>query len=281
MADVPGAAAVARALTIAGSDSGGGAGIQADLKTFAALGVYGMSAVTAITAQNTLGVAAAQALDPSLVRAQIQAVREDLGVDATKVGMLANEGIVRAVAAAIADGGLGPVVVDPVMLSKSGHPLLEAEAARALREDLVPLAFVLTPNLPEAAALLGCAMEDLHSPQERRAAAASLQRLGARHVVLKGGHAPRDEEPDLALDVWYDGEDWRELRSSWVRTRHTHGTGCTFSAAITAGLARGLPLERALDDAKRYVSWAIAHAPGLGRGSGPLQHFGWPGPEAS
>jgi len=270
----------ARALTIAGSDSGGGAGIQADLKTFCAFGVYGMSALTAVTAQNTLGVSAVLALAPDLVRRQIDAVRDDIGVDATKTGMLATAAVVGEVARALARGGLGPVVVDPVMVSKHGDPLLEASAREALRTDLLPLADVLTPNLPEAAALLGCDLEDLRDAPARRQAAAALAALGPRHIVLKGGHI-RDtgEEDEEAVDLWYDGRDLVELRSPRVRTRHTHGTGCTFSAALAAGLARGWPVGRAVREAKAFTAWAIAHAPGLGSGSGPVNHLQtWGGP---
>ena len=261
-----------RALTVAGSDSGGGAGIQADLKTFVAFGVHGMSAITAVTAQNTEGVRAVAALDPELVVAQIEAVRDDLGVDAVKTGMLADAGIVRAVAACVRSGGLGPLVLDPVMRSKSGAPLLQPEACAALREELVPLAAVLTPNLPEAAALLGCDARDLAEAEGRRQAAVALHRLGPAHVLLKGGHAP-DDTAGTAVDLWFDGRVYRELSGPRLQTRHTHGTGCTLSAAICACLARGMPLEDAMVAAKDFVNWAIAHAPGLGRGSGPLDHL--------
>lgn len=259
----------ARALTVAGSDSGGGAGIQADLKTFAAFGVFGMSALTAVTAQNTLGVQAACALAPSLVAAQIASVRDDIGVDAVKTGMLANAAIVRTVAAAVRAGGLGPLILDPVMVSKGNVPLLEPEAMAALRQDLLPLAEILTPNLPEAAALLGCDVGELRTVEARRRAAAELHALGPRHVLLKGGHA---SDPAAAVDLWYDGLRCTELRGPRIQTRHTHGTGCTLSAAICAGLARGMPLGQALEAAKDYVTWAIAHAPGLGAGHGPLCH---------
>lgn len=265
----------ARALTVAGSDSGGGAGIQADLKTFAAFGVYGLSALTAVTAQNTVAVDAVAVLEPALVLAQMHAVRRDIGVDATKTGMLGSAGIVAAVAAAIRAGGFGPLVVDPVMVSKGNAPLLAPEACTALREELIPLADVLTPNLPEAAALLGCALGDLAGDDARRGAAADLRRMGARHVLLKGGHAPEADggEDGEAVDLWYDGATFRYLSAPRIRTRHTHGTGCTLSAAICAGLARGLPVGSALQAAKAFVSAAIARAPGLGRGHGPLGHL--------
>jgi hydroxymethylpyrimidine/phosphomethylpyrimidine kinase len=267
--------AIARALTIAGSDSGGGAGIQADLKTFAAFGVFGMSAVTAVTAQNTMGVSGVAVLAPDLVAAQIDAVRQDIGVDAVKTGMLANAAIIATVAAAVRRGGLGPLVVDPVMLSKHGEQLLASEASAALRDELLPLADVLTPNLPEAARLLGCAVSDLRGDSARRQAAESLRAMGPHHVVLKGGHAS-DADGDVpaeSVDLWFDGAVHRELRARRVATVHTHGTGCTFSAAIAAGLARGLAVADALAAAKEFVTWAIAHAPGLGRGRGPLSHF--------
>lgn len=261
--------AAPRALTIAGSDSGGGAGVQADLKTFTAFRVFGMSALTAVTAQNTLGVRSWEAVPATLVRAQIEAVREDLGVDATKVGMLGAADAVRAVADALRGGGLGPVVLDPVMVSKGGDVLLRPDAVRALREELLPLADVLTPNLSEAAALLGCDARELSDPPARRQAARALAALGPRCVVVKGGHAAGGE----ALDVWWGPEGSGELSGPRYETRHTHGTGCTFSAAVAAGLAHGWPLSRALRVAKAFVAWAIAHAPGLGRGHGPLQHL--------
>lgn len=268
-------AGLPRALTIAGSDSGGGAGIQADIKTFSAFGVFAMSAITAVTAQNTLGVSAVTALDPALVRQQIEAVRADIGVDAVKTGMLANAAIVREVAATLRGGGCGPLVVDPVMVSKHGFPLLEADAREALRAELLPLATVVTPNLPEAAVLLGCELDQLRAAAARRQAAVALAALGPRHVVLKGGHSAEtgaEADPD-AVDLWYDGRGIVELRAARLETRHTHGTGCTFSAAIAAGLARGWAVERALREAKAFVSWAIAHAPELGAGSGPLNHL--------
>ncbi len=266
-------AAMPRALTIAGSDSGGGAGIQADIKTFTTFGAFAMTAVTAVTAQNTLGVLRARAMPPTMVSAQISAVRDDLGVDATKIGMLATGAIVRVVTRALRAGGLGPVVLDPVLASTSGAALLDPGAIAALRE-LLTLVDVCTPNVPEAAVLLGCAEAELQEPEARRHACAALRQLGPAHVVLKGGHVRHAQE---AVDIWYDGEGWRELRAPWVCTRHTHGTGCSFSAAVAAGLAQGRALGEALADAKAFVAWGIAHAPGLGRGTGPIQHLGYPG----
>lgn len=253
------------ALTIAGSDSGGGAGIQADLKTFAAFGVFGTSAVTAITAQNTRGVTAAMALDPALVVAQIEAIASDFAVAATKIGMLANTDIIAAVADAITRLSLPNVVIDPVMVAKGGDHLLEASAVAALRERLIPLAAVLTPNVPEAEALTGI---EITSTSGQREAAAHLVRLGARVVIVKGGHLP-----GRAIDIWTDGTRTVELDADRIETPHTHGTGCTFSSAIAAGLALGDDLEAAARRAKAYVTGAIRHAPGLGSGHGPLHHF--------
>lgn len=252
------------ALTIAGSDSGGGAGIQADLKTFAALGVYGTSAVTAITAQNTLGVSAVAALDPALVVAQIDAVATDLTPRATKVGMLANAAIIEAVADTITRHALAQVVVDPVMVAKGGDHLLEASAVAALRAQLVPLADVLTPNIPEAEALTGLT---IRTTGDMQAAATRLIAMGARSVVVKGGHL---EGP--AIDIWHDGTRWEEFSAARLQTPHTHGTGCTFASAIAAGLAHGLEPVAAIRAAKAYVTGAIRHAPGLGGGHGPLHH---------
>jgi len=253
------------ALTIAGSDSGGGAGIQADLKTFAAFGVYGTSAITAITAQNTRGVVTAQAMDPALVVAQIEAVASDFLLAATKIGMLANTAIIEAVADAITRLSLPAVVLDPVMVAKGGDHLLEVSAVTALRKRLIPLATVLTPNIPEAEALTG---HRVASVADQREAAVRLIGLGARIVVVKGGHLP-----DRSIDVWYDGTQFIELDAERIDTPHTHGTGCTFSSAIAACLAIGDSPELAARRAKAYVTGAIRHAPGLGHGHGPLHHF--------
>jgi hydroxymethylpyrimidine/phosphomethylpyrimidine kinase len=257
-----------RALSIAGSDSGGGAGIQADLKTFTALQVYGMSALTAVTAQNTLGVQAVHLLPPELVVRQIDAVCDDIGVDAAKTGMLGERAIVEAVALAVREHHVPHLVVDPVMVSKGGQALLQPEAREALRRQLLPLAEVATPNLPEAAALLGTdrVPADL---REQREAARRLHDLGPRWVVVKGGHG----EGELAVDVAYDGQAFLELRRPRLQTRHTHGTGCTFSAAIAAHLAQGWPVPAALEAAREFIQWAIAHAPGLGAGHGPTNHL--------
>lgn len=259
-----GAIHVPRALTIAGSDSGGGAGIQADLKTFAALGVYGLSALTAITAQNTKGVYAAQNLAPELVEAQIDAVLEDIGADAAKSGMLSNAAIIEAVAARVRTWNLR-LVLDPVMRAKGGDPLLQPDAVETLRRVLLPLAEVVTPNLPEAEILVGRGIETL---DDMRAAAQAIHALGPRHVVVKGGHLAA--EP---VDIYFDGMHFVELRAERIETRHTHGTGCTFSAAIAAYIARGLPVAAAIAQAKHYITEAIRHAPGIGHGHGPTGHF--------
>jgi hydroxymethylpyrimidine/phosphomethylpyrimidine kinase len=254
------------ALTIAGSDSGGGAGIQADLKTFAAHGVYGTSAVTAITAQNTLGVTAWEAVSSDLVTAQIEAVASDIGVDAVKIGMLANAAIVEAVGAAVASLDLPRVVVDPVMVAKGGAKLLDDEAVDAMKAELLPRALVVTPNVLEASALAGIPVRNV---DDARAAAERIAALGAAAVIVKGGHLPGAD----AIDVFFDGQAFVELRAPRIETRHTHGTGCTFSSAIAANLALGRPLGEAVARAKAYLTDAIGHAPGLGAGHGPLGHF--------
>jgi hydroxymethylpyrimidine/phosphomethylpyrimidine kinase len=251
------------ALTIAGSDSGGGAGIQADLKTFTAHGVFGTSAVTAITAQNTLGVTAWQAVPADLVTAQIEAIAGDIGVDGVKTGMLANAAIVEAVAAAIESLDLPRVVVDPVMIAKNGARLIDDEADGTMVAELVPRAYLLTPNAAEAEALAGIPVRTLDDARE---AAKRIAALGPRAVIVKGGHLDSAD----AIDIFYDGRDLVELRADRIATRHTHGTGCTFSSAIAANLALGLPLGEAVAKAKTYLTEAIRRAPGLGRGHGPL-----------
>lgn len=254
------------ALTIAGSDSGGGAGIQADLKTFAALGVYGASAITAITAQNTIGVTAVQALAADLVTAQIEAVAGDMPPDAVKTGMLANSAIVEAVAAAIASLELPSVVVDPVMIAKSGDRLFDHEALAALKSELLPRARVVTPNVPEAEVLADMKIATL---DEAREAARRIHKLGAAAVVVKGGHLPGDD----AIDLLFDGRTFTEFRAPRIDTRNTHGTGCTFASAIAAHLAHRRELTEAVRMAKGYVSGAIEHGLAIGQGHGPLNHF--------
>ena len=255
-----------RVLTIAGSDSGGGAGIQADLKTFGALGVFGTSAVTAVTVQNTVEVGRIQPIDPEVVAAQIDAVASDIGVDAAKTGMLWSVEIIEAVAAAVKRHRLPNLVVDPVTISKTGARLLKEEAIAALKRRLVPLADVVTPNLPEAEELSGSSILDAEGVRE---AARRIHGLGARLVVIKGGHA---EGPNV-VDLYYDGRDFQELKAERVQTRSTHGTGCTFSAAIAAYLAHGLPPLEAVSRAKEYLTAALRAAPEIGKGIGPLNHF--------
>ncbi len=253
------------ALTIAGSDSGAGAGIQADLKTFAALGVYGTSAVTAITAQNTVGVRAVEEAPPALVAAQIDAVLEDIGADAAKTGMLASVAIIATTAGRIRAHALTRLVVDPVMVAKSGDRLLREDAVCALRTELLPLALVVTPNLPEAETLSGVSIGSRASLED---AARRIAALGARYVLIKGGHAPGDP-----VDLLFDGRAFHEYRGARIDTTSTHGTGCTLSAAITAYLARGLPVEDAVGRAKEYVVAAMRAASPIGRGHGPLHHL--------
>ncbi len=257
---------IPRALTIAGSDSGGGAGIQADLKTFAALGVYGASAITALTAQNTVAVTRVEEASPGMVTAQIDAVLDDLGADAIKTGMLGSAAIVEAVAAALARRAPARLVVDPVMVSKSGAPLLRDDAVEVLLRRLLPLALVVTPNLPEAARLTG---RPVGSMDERRAAARMIAAAGPRLVVVKGGHAAGDE----VIDLVFDGREFEEVRGPRIDTRSTHGTGCTFSAAITAHLALGLEPKAAIRAARAYLTEALKAARPIGRGTGPVEHF--------
>ena len=253
------------ALTIAGSDSGGGAGIQADLKTFAALGVHGTSAITAITAQNTVAVTDIFELDPRLVRAQVDAVAGDIGIDAAKTGMLSSSEIIEGVAGAIEANGITRLVVDPVMVAKGGARLLRDEAVQTLRTRLLPLALVLTPNLPEAEVLLG---REIHGIEDRRDAARELLALGARNVVLKGGHA--EGEAGSAIDVFWDGNELVELIATRIETANTHGSGCAFSAAIAARLAAGRSPLEAVRDAKQFITSAIEFGLEIGHGHGPV-----------
>jgi hydroxymethylpyrimidine/phosphomethylpyrimidine kinase len=265
------------ALTIAGSDSSGGAGVQADLKTFAALGVFGTSAITALTAQNTLGVRAVHTVPAGVVVAQVEAVLDDLDVRAVKTGMLATADVVRAVTGLARAGRLPRLVVDPVMVSSSGDRLLEETAERAYVDELLPHATVLTPNLRETEVLLRRRVATI---QDQREAARALGTLGPRVVVVKGGHPVRGAG-DVAVDVVWDGATVRELSAPRVQTANNHGTGCSFASAVTAGLARGLEMWPALEQAKHYVHAAISGAAHwrLGAGHGPLDHFGWePGP---
>lgn len=253
-------------LTIAGSDSSGGAGIQADLKTFAALGVYGTSAITAITAQNTTGVAAVHELPPDIVAAQIEAVVTDIRPDAVKTGMLSNAAIIQAVAAKVKEHALPHLVVDPVMVSRSGARLLREDAVRALRDLLFPLAEVVTPNIPEAEALVGRA---LANDDDIRRAAREIAAMGPRNVVMKGGH----REGNAATDLLFDGRGFQAFSAPRIDTTSTHGTGCTFASAIAAFLALGHPVPEAAGRAKDYLTDALRHAHPIGHGHGPVHHF--------
>jgi hydroxymethylpyrimidine/phosphomethylpyrimidine kinase len=254
------------ALTIAGSDSSGGAGIQADLKTFQALGVFGMSAVTAVTVQNTRKVYAVQEIDPDIVHDQITRLFEDIEIHAVKIGMVSSVPLIEAIARALSSVKPPAVVLDPVMISKSGYHLLRKDAQEALVHHLFPLAEVVTPNIFEAEVLIGAKITDLAG---MKAAARKILDLGARKVVVKGGHL---EDAD-ATDVLFDGEAFRELRSNRVETKNTHGTGCTFSSAIAAHLALEHSFFEAVERAKIYITGAIAHSLSIGKGYGPTHHF--------
>jgi len=256
-------------LTIAGSDSCGGAGIQADLKTFAALRTYGASAITAITVQNTQGVRAVHQVPPEIIAGQISAVFDDLSIAAVKIGMIGNAPAIEAVAAALEQASSAPLVLDPVMVAASGDPLLEAGAETVLKTRLLPFADVLTPNLPEAARLLGA--EIAADEEAMREQARALAGLGPKAVLVKGGHGTGDE----ALDILFDGRDFARFTALRVATKNVHGTGCTLSSAVAALLARGFDLHEAVREAKMYLTSALSEAAKLsvGQGAGPLNHF--------
>lgn len=255
----------AKALTVAGSDSGGGAGIQADLKTFAAFGVYGTSVITAVTAQNTLGVQGVQSLDPDFVGRQMDSILSDIDVKGVKTGMLANEGIVEIVAAKLKEYGVENLVVDPVMAAKSGDLLLDLKACRVLKEKLFPLAVAVTPNIDEARILAGC---HIRSRTDVEKAARKIHAMGPRYVIIKGGHLEGDP-----VDVLYDGSEFVDFPGKRIRTGNTHGTGCTFSAALAAALALGKSMREAALLAKEYITQAIEFSFAVGRGYGPVHHF--------
>ncbi|MDP7587773.1 MAG: bifunctional hydroxymethylpyrimidine kinase/phosphomethylpyrimidine kinase [SAR202 cluster bacterium] len=264
---------VASAMTVAGSDSGGGAGVQADLKTFAALGVYGTSVLTAITAQNTRTVTAVHEIPIDIISAQIDAVVSDIGADSVKTGMLSSREIIECVTASLKDAekkypdmpGLRRLVVDPVMVAKSGDSLLREEAVGSLRDLLLPMAAVVTPNIPETETLTGLTIV---TDEDVRKAAQAIVAMGAASVVVKGGHR---EGP--ATDVYFDGRDFREFTAPRFETVNTHGTGCTFASAVAAGLAKGLEAEDAVGQAKEFVTEAIRRSFPIGQGHGPLNHF--------
>ena len=257
---------VPTALTIAGSDSSGGAGIQADLKTFSALGVYGMSAVVALTSQNTTGVCGIIEIDPDFVSSQIHCVVSDIGADVVKTGMLCNAAIISRVSRDLKDLGLiRKVVVDPVMAAKSGDRLLREDAIEALVSRLFPMALIITPNLDEAEVLTGMRVNCV---EDMECAAVKLRQLGPQYVVMKGGHLPGNP-----IDLLYDGRNFREYPGLRHETPHTHGTGCTFASAIAAFIARGSSVEDAVERAKNFIAGAIAGGLALGKGRGPIHHF--------
>jgi hydroxymethylpyrimidine/phosphomethylpyrimidine kinase len=256
---------IPKALTIAGSDSGGGAGIQADLKTFSAYRVFGLSVITAVTAQNSVGVQGVENLAPAFVARQLRSVLEDFGVDAAKCGMLSVAPIIEAVAGVLAEHPIDKLVVDPVMVAKSGDSLLEPDAVEALIRHILPLALVVTPNLPEAEVLSGLTVSNREDMEE---AARRIGKLGARHVLVKGGHLKGD-----AVDILWNGREVTAFQVPRVESSNTHGTGCTLSAAIAAGLAKGRPLGEAVREAKAYITKAIREGFALGRGVGQLRHF--------
>ncbi len=256
---------IPRALTIAGSDSSGGAGIQADLKTFAALGVYGMSAVAALTSQNTQGVNGIVEIEPDFVSSQIHSVVLDIGVDAVKTGMLSNAAVISRVSSDLKELKIDKVVVDPVMVAKSGDRLMEVDAIEALVSQLFPIVLIITPNLHEAEVLSDMRIE---CPDDMKRAAVKLRGFGPKYVVIKGGHLPGSP-----IDLLWDGRNFREYAGVRYQTPHTHGTGCTFASAIAAFIARGLLVEDAVGEAKTYITGAIAGGLPLGSGHGPVHHF--------
>ncbi|TXK75909.1 bifunctional hydroxymethylpyrimidine kinase/phosphomethylpyrimidine kinase [Paenibacillus sp. N3.4] len=261
---------ISKALTIAGSDSGGGAGIQADLKTFQELGVYGMSVITAVTAQNTLGVQGVYPMSAEAIEQQLASIGNDLSPDALKTGMLFSGEIIRTVATAIKTYQWERVVVDPVMIAKGGASLLQQEAIDAMIQHLLPLATVVTPNMPEAEALSGMRITDSASCQQ---AALRIYQYGCKNVMIKGGHDEGNTE--YATDLLFDGETFTEFSSRRLQTRHTHGTGCTFAAAIASGLAQGLSTKEAFQLAKSFIQAAIAEPLHVGGGHGPTNHWAY------
>ncbi len=280
-----------KALTIAGSDSGGGAGIQADLKTFSALGVYGMSVITSVTAQNTTGVSAVEDISPEVVTKQIDAIFSDIRVDAVKIGMVSSSEIIKAIAEGLIKWNVKNIVLDPVMISESGSYLLKKEARSALIEELIPLADIITPNLYETVALLE---REISSIEEMGKAAVDLIKMGPKSVLVKGGHLIElgdkalgeldcngrsngknccEETSGKAVDIYYDGDTVSRYQADRINTRNTHGTGCTYSSAIASYLARDLKMDKAIERAKEYITGAIKHSLDIGQGPGPTNHF--------
>ena len=254
-----------KVLTIAGSDSCGGAGIQADLKTFSAHGVYGMSVITAITAQNTQGVFGVQDITPELINRQIEAVFDDISVDAVKIGMVSNLETIKTISKTLEKYQIRNLVVDPVMVSKSGYYLLQPEAQEALVKYLIPMATVVTPNLLEAEVITGMTITNL---EDMEGAAVHIHKMGARYTLVKGGHLEGD-----AMDVLYDGQEYLYFNSPRINTPNTHGTGCTLSSAIASNLAQGMSIGLAVEKAKEYITIAIEHSFSIGKGVGPTHHF--------
>lgn len=261
---------VNKALTIAGSDSGGGAGIQADIKTFQELGVYGMTVITAITAQNTLGVHGVYPVATEGIKEQLRAISEDLTPEAVKLGMLFSAEIIEVVANYIKEFEWNNIVLDPVMIAKGGASLLQQEAVAALKEHLLPLATVVTPNVPEAEVLTGI---EIHNLEDSKKAAKVLHNLGAKYVVMKGGHAAY--QGNEVIDLLFDGDTFTEYRSERSDSKQTHGSGCTFAAAVAAGLAKGYAVNEAVQEAKGFISIAIEDELNIGSGHGPTNHFAY------
>lgn len=253
------------ALTIAGSDCSGGAGIQADLKTFSANGVFGMSVIVSVVAENTSRVISVEDISPEMIKNQIDAVFEDIEVDAVKVGMLSSEICMKAVAEKLRRYKPKYTVIDPVMVAKGGHALMKPEALEALKTEVIPLAYVLTPNIPEAETITEMSIESQEDVQE---AAKKIYSLSAKNVLIKGGHLSGD-----AIDLLYDGKSFYTFTTERINTKNTHGTGCTFSSAIAANLANGLTLNKAVEKAKTYITTAIEHSLPIGKGHGPTNHF--------
>lgn len=254
-----------KVLTIAGSDSSGGAGIQADLKTFSAHGVYGMSVITAVTAQNTQGVLAVEDISPHIIEKQMEAIFEDIEVDAVKIGMVSRRETIETIAANLRKYGAKNIVIDPVMVSKSGFDLLQPQAREVLLRSLLPLADIVTPNIPEARVITGRSIATLKDMEE---AAVMIRAMGPQNVLVKGGHLQEE-----AVDVFFDGQRVKYLRCPRITTKNTHGTGCTLSAAIAANLAKKMTALEALGLAKEYITTAIEHSLSIGKGAGPTHHF--------
>lgn len=264
---------IKKALTIAGSDSGGGAGIQADLKTFSALGVYGMSVITSITAQNTRGVTAVEDISPGVVEKQIDAVFSDIGVDAVKIGMVSNSDIIGVIAEGLKKWEVKKIVLDPLMISESGSYLLKKDARSALVNELIPLVNIITPNLYESAAFL---KREVVSIQDMEKAAVDLLKMGCKSVLLKGGHLYEKSKNNIstkAVDIYYNGNSIHRYEADRVNTANTHGTGCTYSSAIASYLALGFRMDKAIEKAKEYITGAIKHSLDIGHGPGPTNHF--------